>query len=232
VFVHLLGEGDILIAQRDTYPGMGLLSTTRLEPGNTWADRYVIRVPETTYAPDVAQVAVGLYNYTDWTRLPADNGSDHVRFGRIKIQALPGEVPNPISVNFDDKMALVGYDLNRRVVSPGEKVTMTLYWRGLQKMERNYTISAQLVNDEQVKAAEDSNWPLKGDAPTMLWQPGNLLEDPKTLTVRADAPPGVYDVQITVFKKQDEEFIHLPVISDRGEMLSNRVLLTQVRVEP
>jgi hypothetical protein len=232
VFVHLLGEGDILIAQRDTYPGMGLLSTTRLEPGNTWADRYVIRVPETTYAPDVAQVAVGLYNYTDWTRLPADNGSDHVRFGRIEIQALPGEVPNPISVNFDDKMALVGYDLNRRVVSPGEKVTMTLYWRGLQKMERNYTISAQLVNDEQVKAAEDSNWPLKGDAPTMLWQPGNLLEDPKTLTVRADAPPGVYDVQITVFKKQDEEFIHLPVISDRGEMLSNRVLLTQVRVEP
>jgi hypothetical protein len=129
-------------------------------------------------------------------------------------------------------MALVGYDLDRRVVKPGEEITLTLYWRGLRKMERNYTISAQLVNEAQVKAAEDSNWPLKGDAPTMLWEPGNLLEDPKTLTVRADAPPGVYDVQITVFKKQDEEFIHLPVISDRGEMLSNHILLTQVRVEP
>jgi hypothetical protein len=240
VFVHLLGEGDILIAQRDTYPGMGLLSTTRLtaclEPGNVWADRYVIHVPETAYAPDVAQVAVGLYNYADWTRLPADNGAassgDHVRFGRIEVQALPGAVPNPIAVNFDDKMALVGYDLDRRVVKPGEEITLTLYWRGLQKMERNYTISAQLVNDAQVKAAEDSNWPLKGDAPTMLWEPRNLLEDPKTLVVRADAPPGVYDVQINVFKKQDEEFIYLPVISERGEMLSNHILLTQVRVEP
>ena len=39
-------------------------------------------------------------------------------------------------------------------------------------------------------------------------------------------------LQITVFKKQDEKFIHLPVISERGEMLSNHVLLTQVRVEP
>jgi hypothetical protein len=232
VFVHLLGEGDILIAQRDTYPGLGLLSTTWLEPNMRWADRYVIRVPETAYAPDVAQVAVGLYNYADWTRLPADNGQDHVRFGQIEIQAPPGEVPNPISVNFDDKMALVGYDLDRRVVRPGEEVTLTLYWRGLRKMEHNYTISAQLVNDAQVKAAEDSNWPLKGDAPTMLWEPGNLLEDPKTLAVRADAPPGVYDVQITVFKKQDEEFIHLPVISAQGEMLSNHILLTQVRVEP
>jgi hypothetical protein len=232
VFVHLLGEGDILIAQRDTYPGLGLLSTTHLEPGSTWADRYVIRVPETAYAPDVAQVAVGLYNYADWTRLSANNGRDHVRFGRIEIQALPGEVPNPIAVNFDGKMALVGYDLDRRVVKPGEEITLTLYWRGLQKMERNYTISAQLVNEAQVKAAEDSNWPLKGDAPTMLWEPGDLLEDPKTLAVRADAPPGVYDVQINVFKKQDEEFIYLPVISDRGEMLSNHILLTQVRVEP
>ncbi|MBN1976944.1 MAG: glycosyltransferase family 39 protein [Anaerolineae bacterium] len=240
VFVHLLGEGDILIAQRDTYPGLGLLSTTRLTawlgPGSAWADRYVIRVPETAYAPDVAQIAVGLYNYADWTRLPAGNGAassgDHVRFGRIEIQALQGEVPNPIAVNFDDQMALVGYDLDRRVVRPGEEITLTLYWRGLRKMARNYTISAQLVNDAQVKAAEDSNWPLKGDAPTMLWEPGNLLEDPKTLAVRADALPGVYDVQITVFKKQDEEFIHLPVISERGEMLSNHVLLTQVRVEP
>ena len=236
VFVHLLGEGDILIAQRDTYPGLGLLSTTRLEPGSTWADQYIIHVPETAYAPDVAQVAVGLYNYADWTRLPAGNDAassgDHVRFGRIEIQALPGEVPNPIAVNFDDQMALVGYDLDRRVVRPGEEVTLTLYWRGLRKMERNYTISAQIVNDAQVKAAEDSNWPLKGDAPTMLWEPGNLLGDPKTLAVRADAPPGVYDVQINVFKKQDEEFIYLPVISDRGEMLSNHILLTQVRVEP
>jgi hypothetical protein len=233
VFVHLLGEGDIPIAQRDTYPGMGLLSTTWLESGKTWADRYVILVPETSYAPDVAQVAVGLYNYADRTRLPVSNGAgDHVRFGRIDVQPLPGEVPNPISINFDDKMALVGYNLDRRVVEPGGEIALVLYWRGLREMERNYTISAQLMNDAQIKVAEDSNWPLKGDAPTMLWEPGRLLEDPKTLTVLADAQPGVYDVRVAVFKKQDGEFIHLPVISDRGEMLSNHVQLTKVRVAP
>jgi hypothetical protein len=233
VFVHLLGEGDIPIAQRDTYPGIGLLSTTRLEPGHTWADRYVIRIPRTTYAPDVAQVAVGLYNYADQTRLPVDNGAeDHIRFGWIDVQPLPGEVPNPISINFDDKMALVGYNLDRRVVEPGGEIALVLYWRGLREMERNYTISAQLVNDKQVKVAEDSNWPLKGDAPTMLWKPGHLLKDPKTLAVHADAQPGVYDVRVTVFKKQDGEFIHLPVISDRGEMLSNYIRLAKVRVAP
>jgi 4-amino-4-deoxy-L-arabinose transferase-like glycosyltransferase len=236
VFVHLLGEGDIPIAQRDTYPGLGLLSTTRLEPGDAWADQYVIRVPDTTYAPDLAQVAVGLYNHAGGTRLPTSNGANsagnHVRFGRIEVQTLPGEVPNPISINFDDKMALVGYDLDRRAVKPGDDITLLLYWRGLREMERNYTISAQLVGDEQAKVAEDSNWPLKGNAPTMLWEPGHLLEDPKTLAVHADAQPGIYAVRVTVFKKQDEVFIHLPVISGRGEMLVNHITLTNVRVQP
>jgi hypothetical protein len=232
VFVHMLGEGDILIAQRDAYPGLGLLSTTGLEPGHTWADRYVIGVPETGYTPDVAQVAVGLYNYADGVRLPINSGGDYVRFGRIEVQALPGELPNPISINFDGKMALVGYDLDRRVVKPGDEITLLLYWRGLRKMKRNYTISAQLVGDEQVKVAEDSRWPLGDDAPTMLWTVGHLLGDPKTLAVRADAPPGIYDVRVTVFKKQDEELLHLPVISDRGEMLVNHVTLTRVRVQP
>jgi hypothetical protein len=50
--------------------------------------------------------------------------------------------------------------------------------------------------------------------------------------VYGDAPPGIYDVRVTVFKKQDGEFIHLPVLSDRGEMLSNYIVLTKVRVEP
>jgi hypothetical protein len=61
---------------------------------------------------------------------------------------------------------------------------------------------------------------------------GHLLEDPKTLTVYGDAPPGIYDVRVTVFKKQNEAFEHLPVISDRGEMLANHITLTSVRVQP
>jgi hypothetical protein len=232
VFVHLLGEGDLLIAQRDTYPGLGSLSTTRLQPGMRWADRYVIRVPDTAYAPDTAQVVVGLYSYADWTRLLTNIGTDHARLGYVEVRALEADTPNPISVNFDGKMALVGYDLDRRVVKPGEEIRLALYWRGLERMEHNYSISAQIIDDLETKVAEDNNWPLRGDAPTMLWEPGYVLQDLKTLAVSADAPPGVYEVRIAVFRKQDETFVHLPVISSRGEMLSNYQVLTRVRVVP
>jgi len=245
LFVHLLGEGELLVAQRDTFPGLGRLSTTWLEPGFRWADRYVLQVPDTAYAPDVAQVQVGLYDATTGARLPviaaqgqgsvpSDEGDvrqDNVRFGRVRICARPGDVPNPICVNFGDRMELFGYDLDRRVVHTGETVTLALHWRGLRRMDLNYTVSAQLVDSEQRKAAQHDGWPLDGAAPTAGWEPGQELADTYALTVHPDALPGVYDVRVAVYVLDEEgQIVHLPVIPKGGCMQSYHVVLTRVRV--
>ena len=235
VFVHLLGEGDLLVAQRDTFPGLGLLSTTWLEPGLRWADRYVLQVPATAYAPDVAQIEIGLYDAGTGERLAAmgpggEQIGDNVRFGRVEVRPVPADIPNPMSVNFGDRMALVGYDLSERVVRPGGVVTLTLYWRGLRRMDANYTVSAQLVDAGQRKAAQRDRWPLEGAAPTAAWEPGQMLIDPYTLEVFSDAPPGVYDVRVAVYLFEEGDITHVPVIPVDGRMLSEHVTLTRVRV--
>jgi 4-amino-4-deoxy-L-arabinose transferase-like glycosyltransferase len=237
VFVHLVGEGELLVAQRDTFPGLGQLSTTRLEPGFRWADRYALQVPDTAHAPDVAQVHVGLYDVATGTRLPAigpegESLGDHVRFGQVQVRARPGDVPNPISVNFGDRMELVGYDLDRRVVRPGETVTLTLHWQGLRRMDADYTVSAQLVDTGQRKAAQHDGWPLDGAAPTTAWEPGEALADTIALAVFEDALPGVYDVRLAVYLFDEGTITHLPVIPAGGRMLSDHVVLTRVRVVP
>jgi len=230
VFVHLLGEGDLLVAQRDTFPGLGLLSTTWLEPDFRWADRYILQVPATAYAPDLAQVEVGLYDAATGARLPVSTGGDNVRFGRVEVQPRPGSLPNPIEVNFGDRMALVGYELSDRVARPGETITLTLYWEGLRRMEVNYTISAQLVDPQQRKAAQYDGWPRGGNAPTAAWEPGRVIADTRPLEIYADAAPGVYDLRIAVYVLQAGEIVHLPVIPEGGAMLSDHIVLTRVRV--
>ena len=248
VFVHLLGEHDLLVAQRDAFPGLGRLSTMWLEPGFRWADRYVLHVPATAYAPDVAQVEVGLYDGASGVRLALAASVDNVRFGRVAVRAChreyhreyswrdswrcSGDYPNPIFVNFGDQMALVGYDLDQRAVRPGETVTLTLYWRGSRRMDVNYTISAQLVDPGQRKAAQHDGWPLDGDAPTAAWGLGQVAVDVRTLATYPDTPPGVYDVRVAVYVLKEGEIVHLPVIPEGGGMLSDHVLLTRVRVEP
>jgi hypothetical protein len=236
-FVHLLGEGELLVAQRDTFPGLGRLSTTWLEPGFRWADRTVLQVPDTAYAPDAAQIEVGLYDAGSGLRLPAvgldgELLGDNLRFGQVQVRARPGDYPNPVSVNFGDRMEMVGYDLDRRVVHPGETATLTLHWRGMRPMDINYTVSAQLVDVEQRKAAQHDGWPLDGAAPTAAWEPGRDLADPYALAVYQDALPGVYDVRVAVYVLEDGAIVHLPVISEGGQMLFDYVVLTQVRVVP
>jgi hypothetical protein len=129
-------------------------------------------------------------------------------------------------------MALVGYDLDQRAVRPGETVRLTLYWQGLRRMDVNYTVSAQLVDEAQRKAAQHDGWPLDGDAPTAAWEPMQVIADVRTLAIFSDAPPGAYDVWLAVYVLEQGEIVHLPVIPDGGEMPSNHVVLTRVRVEP
>jgi len=232
VFMHVLGEEELLLAQRDAFPGLGRLSTTWLEPGFRWADRYVLQIPDTAYTPDMAQIKMGLYDRTSGARLLTSSGGDNVRFGQIEVCARSGDVPNPISVNFGDQMALVGYDLDRRVAQPSETITLTLYWRGLRRMETNYTISAQLVNVRQEKAAQHDGWPLDGAAPTTAWEPGDVITDVKALTIHPEASPEAYNVRVVVYVFEEGEIMHLPVIPEGGRMLSNHILLTKVRVVP
>ena len=236
VFVHLLGEHDLLAAQRDTLPGVGLLSTTHLTtvlaPGYRWADRYVVQIPETAYAPDELQIEVGVYEVVTGARLPASSGGDNVRFGQVELRARQGEVPNPISINFGKRMELMGYELDQRAARPGEKVTLTLYWRGTQHMESNYTISTQLIDPAQRKAAQLDGWPQDGAAPTTAWETDEMVVDTRVLIIFPEASPGAYDLQVAVYLQEEGEIIHLPVISQKGEMLSNHVLLTRARVQP
>jgi 4-amino-4-deoxy-L-arabinose transferase-like glycosyltransferase len=235
-FVHLLGEGELSVAQRDTFPGLGRLSTTWLRPGFRWADRYVVPVPDTAYAPDAVQVEVGLYDASTGERLPVNQPDgvplgDNVRFGGVVVQPRPGDLPNPIAVNFGDRMELVGYDLSSRVVYRGETLTLTLHWRGLRAMGTNYTVSAQLVDAAQRKAAQWDGWPLDGEAPTAAWMPGQRVTDVRALDVYAEAPAGVYDLRLAVYVLEEGQILHLPVIPEGGEMLSDHVVLTRVRVQ-
>jgi hypothetical protein len=244
VFVHLLDEHELVIAQRDTFPGLGLLSTTWLEPGYRWADRYIIPVPSTAYAPNQASMEVGLFNTETGERLTAvdrsekpligqeERRADNVRFGEITVQGQAGNVPNPIAVNFGHRMLLTGYSLSQRAVHAGDTITLTLHWEALRGMESNYTVSAQLIDDSQRKAAQHDSWPLEGAAPTAVWQPGEEVMDVIPLTVFPDSTGGPYRVRIAVYAHQEGTIKHLPVTPPGGRMQASDITLTQVRIVP
>jgi hypothetical protein len=129
-------------------------------------------------------------------------------------------------------MGLIGYDVERRVLRPGETVALTLYWRGLEPMEANYNISAQFVDAGQRKAAQQDGWPADGAAPTSSWEPGQVLADRHELTIYPEALPGVYNVRVVVYALEEGSIEHLPTVATDGQMQATHVVLTTVRVLP
>jgi 4-amino-4-deoxy-L-arabinose transferase-like glycosyltransferase len=225
VFVHLLSETGTMVAQRDTYPGLGRYLTTAWEPGVPFADTYHVHVPETAYAPDVGYIQVGLY-LPDGPRLTAPDGRDALRLAAVEVLPHDSAFPNPLDANFDGKAALVGYALDRRAVRPGETIRLTLYWQALSKMERGYGVFAHVLGDENQVWAWNDGWPVEGNAPTFTWEPGQIVEDVRDLRVGETTPPGFYDIEVGLYSDEGR----LPIVAEDGHRVGSRMLLSKIRV--
>jgi hypothetical protein len=225
VFLHLLDSHGLIVAQRDSYPGGGALLTSEWPIGSVIEDRHVIQVPATALAPSHTTLVVGLYDFETSTRLPTGDGSDGVALGAVSVLPVTDSsgVPNPVYFDFEEKLALVGFDLDRSVVSPGEKLHLTLYWRALSSMAEDYTVFTHLLLPTGEVWAQEDAQPQHGQAPTSTWQPGQTIEDHYELTPPSAAPHGVYEIEVGLYLLATGDRLRVG-LSDEG------IVLGKVRV--
>jgi hypothetical protein len=235
VFIHLLDENNLILAERNTFPGLGSFPTTLWQVGDAIADTYTLVLPETTYAPSSAQLEVGLFDFATGERLPVygpegEVVDDNVRFQEIEV--LPRSeagLPNPVHFNFGDKIALVGYEMDREKAEPGEAIHLTLYWQGLAEMKDDYIVFVHLLREgDQIWARADRQ-PQEGAAPTSTWSTGQVVVDEYELVTPPDAPPDVYEIEVGLYLAKTGE--RLDILDQDGRLMGNRVLLSKVRME-
>lgn len=233
VFVHLLSANDIIIGQRDMYPGQGTYPTSMWAPGDAIADTYVVAVSPTALTPTEAEVEVGLYRLDTGERLfltgaEAVSPRDSLRLGRVVLpKRVVDGVPNPTRLNLGGEVALIGYSLDRTAANPGETFHLTLYWEALADLDTNYSVFTHILGEQQRLWAQDDGWPLDGDAPTATWRRGQRIVDPYELTVAADAQPGVYELEVGMY---DASGTRLSLLGPGGHVQDTRIVLGRVRV--
>jgi 4-amino-4-deoxy-L-arabinose transferase-like glycosyltransferase len=239
IFVHVVDDQGVIVAQRDRYPGMGAFATTQLKPGQTFADDYVIPIPPVTYAPTAARIEVGLYDLMDGTRLTlsgVSGGGDALRLAPLMIAARPiysvpgiGQVPNPIQLNFANRIELTGYSLDRRSPAPGQDLRLALYWRAIGPISANYSVFAHVRGMGETLWAGQDSWPQQGAAPTSTWRLGAVVVDPHQLTLKPDTPSGQYALEVGVYDATTGK--RLQVIEADGRPTdADFVNLSQIRV--
>jgi hypothetical protein len=122
--------------------------------------------------------------------------------------------PDPLQherrAEFGDQLALVGWSLQAPpALEAGEPFSLAVVWQAQQVLETDYATFAHLVDEGERGWVGDDHQPYDGLYPTSAWGAGEMVRDLFTLTVPADAPPGLYDVQVGWYDPGGKE--RLPV---------------------
>lgn len=225
LFTHLIDENGIMVAQRDTHPGLGNFPSSLWRPGDRFIDSVRLHLPETLYAPGKASLSIGLYA-PDAYRLgvTAADGTgmgDALALANITLQPAAGEGPNPLRQNFGDKWQLNGYEYNGRLFRPGDVLAVTLYGEALAGLDTDYEVEVWLCDEpceRWMTPRATAVHPLMSPATTLL------------LPLPGDLSPGLYLIHVALIDPMTKEPQN--VLAEDGHILDNRLLLARVRVTP
>jgi hypothetical protein len=231
-FVHLSDAQGIMVAQRDTWPGRGMYPATLWQPGEVIADSLEVVLPDGAYAPNNANLHVGLYEQ-DGPRLSAVDAqrqaveNNAALIASIKIDPRPGEYPNSMRVNFGNQVELLGYEMSPRSILPGEAITVTLYWQAAAPFTADYNVFVQALRPTQRISAQGMGGPVNASPLTTQWPVGRVITDVRVLQFPPTAKPGELDVEVGWFLPKVGR---LSVFAADGHEVETRQLLSKIRI--
>jgi hypothetical protein len=114
-------------------------------------------------------------------------------------------------------------------IRPGEPLPVSLTWRALGKIDAYYSIYVKLLDAERNAIAGWDGQPRSGQAPTLLWEPGEIIDDRVDLLVPGDASAGDYTLEAGMYRAED--LARCLTLNGEGMPL-DRILLGAVHIEP
>lgn len=93
-----------------------------------------------------------------------------------------------VNANFEDKVTLLAYSVNKLQVKPGDTVAVTLYWKCEAKVDGDFKIFVHLDSTRTRKTYD--HYAVTGLYPTRNWLPGEIIKDEMMLQLDKAFPPG------------------------------------------
>lgn len=139
-------------------------------------------------------------------------------------------ISHPWEVDYEGEMRLLGYDIEEEAIKPGESLHITLYWRSLKAMDRDYTIYLKLLGPQDAVIGQIDTYPGLGSYPTTFWQGGDIIKDTYALGIeRRFNPPLAASIEVGLYDR--ESMRGLSAYGGEGQAF-DRVIIGRVKVAP
>lgn len=111
----------------------------------------------------------------------------------------------------------------------GQPITITLTWHALEHIPQDWTVFLHLLDDAGHIVAQDNRRPLGGAFPMPLWTPGDWVEDPHTLWLPLELPPGRYRLSVGLYQPENRGR-RLSIRDDDGEIIGDTAQIGAIEV--
>jgi hypothetical protein len=161
---------------------------------------------------------------------------DALELGGVSVVPASGtgsgqiEIPNAQRHSFADELLLLGYEYERRQLTPGQPLGVTLYWQALAGEIPDYEVQLRLLDESGWIMETLQERPLDGNSSTADWTAGEIMVDRHELPINSAITPGVYRVQVALQQVEDNK---RPMIVDEdGRWLYDKLQLAELRIAP
>lgn len=224
VLIQVKDQAGQVWGQVRERPVAGTYPTTLWQEGEVLRDRYELSLRAETPAGQY-QLTAGLIDAATESRVGEIALASLTVTGRSRVFQIPS-IQHRLSANLGAQVEFLGYDLGRKELRAGETIHLTLYWRALAEMEMSYTVFVHLIDGENRIWGQRDSVPGNGTLPTTGWVKGEVIADEYEFTVRPNAPPGEYLIEVGMYDAQTSH--RLPVLG--GPKPEDRILLNEVVV--
>ena len=223
LFLQLLDENGLEIANLTTHPGWGRNPTTLWTPGAIYADHYLLQVTERIdeRSPVAARLYVGFIDpateasgsYLPLPAYSADGEEITPIVGGIVGEPLnaPGRsaLAAPVGSEFGGVIRLDSAEIalseDRRLLH------VNLLWEAIGAPAADYTMFVHVVDDAGNRIGGFDRPPAGNRFPTSLWRTHDRVVSQFSVDFNEPLPPGDYEVWVGLYESDSAGARRLPV---------------------
>jgi 4-amino-4-deoxy-L-arabinose transferase-like glycosyltransferase len=213
-----LHSADSPVVKRDSYPGTGNLLATDWQPGERWAESYLVAIPPDAPIQSTFPLLAGLYDPKLGQALPVTaGGSGQAVIGRIAING-PTQADKP-SYRFGGGIGLTNPQLRRK----GDQIEVCLRWLSLASVSQDYSLFVHILTASSSQPIAQADFqPKNGRYPTSVWAPGEAIDECRIISAPG-LPSSGWHVAVGLYTIADNQ--RLAVQDESGNQLTNAVVI-------
>ncbi|MCJ7550923.1 MAG: glycosyltransferase family 39 protein, partial [Anaerolineae bacterium] len=137
------------------------------------------------------------------------------------------EPERPLDAHFGEEIRLVGSNLPDTEWTPGDIVPLALFWETDATPKERLKVFVHLIDGAGTLVAQADAEPGSGFAPTVVWQPGDIIEDRYGVQLPMELAPGRYTLLTGMYRFSGERLS----ITMQGKAAGDALPLYEITVQ-